>query len=48
MSGQRHAPAALTSGFYWIGGWVGPNTVGYRCDGEEKKFGPYQTEIETR
>jgi hypothetical protein len=24
VSGQLHAPAALTVGTYWIGGWVGP------------------------
>jgi hypothetical protein len=36
MSGTHYAPAVLTGGFYWFGGWLGPSTVGYRCDGEEK------------
>jgi len=27
VSGQLHAPAALTPGTHWIGGWVGPRLV---------------------
>jgi hypothetical protein len=27
MSYQLHAPAALTAGTHWIGGWVGPRAV---------------------
>jgi hypothetical protein len=30
VSGQLHAPAALTPGslwYHWIGGWVGPRAV---------------------
>jgi hypothetical protein len=24
VSGQRYAPTALSPGYYWIGGWMGP------------------------
>jgi hypothetical protein len=34
MSGQLHAPAVLTPGTHWIGGWVDP-TDG--LDAEEKR-----------
>jgi len=39
VNGQLHAPATLSPGTYWVGGWVGPTDV-LGLGGEEKNSQP--------